>query len=406
MRPGSWTALGAHRRWLDAEAARLLDFASRSRVPGGFGWLDERGAPDPDRPLQLWITTRMTHVFALGALLGHPGCATLADHGLAAIRERFEDREHGGWYPEVGSDGPARTDKEAYPHAFVLLAAASASIAGRPGARGLLESAIEVVDRRFWSERDGAVGESWDRDWREPEAYRGANANMHMTEAFLATGVATGDVVWFERARRIAERLIDQVARAHDWRVVEHFDADWRPLPEYNADAPRDPFRPYGVTPGHGFEWSRLTLQIASALDAPPAWLLEAARGLFARAFEDGWREPGGCVYTTSQDGTPVAGDRFHWVVCEAIAAAAALHAATGDAEYERRYRTAWDFAATHHVDREHGGWRSELDERLRPASGTWSGKPDVYHQLQATLLPRLPVAPSIAGALRDHPPD
>ena len=32
----------------------------------------------------------------------------------------------------------------------------------------------------------------------------------------------------------------------------------------------------------------------------------------------------------------------------------------------------------------------------------TWCGKPDVYHALQATLLPRLPIAPSIAGALRD----
>ena len=31
-----------------------------------------------------------------------------------------------------------------------------------------------------------------------------------------------------------------------------------------------------------------------------------------------------------------------------------------------------------------------------------WSGKPDVYHSLQATLIPRLPVTPSLAGALRD----
>ena len=97
--------------------------------------------------------------------------------------------------------------------------------------------------------------------------------------------------------------------------------------------------------------------------------------------------------------------DRFHWVVCETIAAAAALHDATGEAEYERWYRIAWDFAADHLLDRERGGWRSELDDRLRPASGTWSGKPDVYHAFQATLLPRFPVAPSLAGALRDHRP-
>ena len=94
---------------------------------------------------------------------------------------------------------------------------------------------------------------------------------MHMVEALLGAGDATGDPVWHERAQRIAQRLIDRVACDHGWRVVEHFDASWRPLPEYNADDPRHPFRPYGVTPGHGLEWSRLLLQIAPGLRAIPA---------------------------------------------------------------------------------------------------------------------------------------
>jgi mannose/cellobiose epimerase-like protein (N-acyl-D-glucosamine 2-epimerase family) len=403
--PSPWPGLPTHRAWLDAEATRLIDFARRSRVPGGFGWLDDRGEPESGRPLQLWITTRMTHVFALGDLLGHPGCGALADHGLVAIRETFEDREHGGWYPEVAADGPVRTDKEAYPHAFVLLAAASAAIAGRRDAEALLETAVSVVETRFWSEAEGAMMESWDRSWREPEPYRGANANMHMVEALLAAGDATRDPVWYDRARRIAERIIDRVARGRDWRIVEHFDAGWRPLPDYNADNRRHPFRPFGVTPGHGFEWSRLLLQIAAGLPAPPDWLLEASRGLFARALDDGWLDPGGFVYTTGLDGRPVVTDRLHWVVCEAIGAAAALHSVTGDAEYERQYRRAWDFAALHLIDRGLGSWHAELDDALRPSSATWSGKPDVYHALQAALLPRLPVAPSLAGLLRDLPP-
>ena len=35
-----------------------------------------------------------------------------------------------------------------------------------------------------------------------------------------------------------------------------------------------------------------------------------------------------------------------------------------------------------------------------RPAAGTWAGKPDVYHAYQATLFPRLPVAPTLGAAL------
>ena len=88
-------------------------------------------------------------------------------------------------------------------------------------------------------------------------------------------------------------------------------------------------------------------------------------------------------------------------MVCEAIGAAAALHAVTGEDAYERAYRDAWDVAALHFIDREHGSWHAGLDDDLRPSPTTWSGKPDVYHALQATILPRVPVAPSIAAALR-----
>ena len=138
-----------------------------------------------------------------------------------------------------------------------------------------------------------------------------------------------------------------------------------------------------------------------SALPAPPGWLLDAARGLFARATAEGWQAEGGFVYTTDHDGHPVVTDRMHWVVTEAIDAAAALHAETGDEEYERWYRTLWDFAELRLIDRERGSWHAELDASLRPSRHTWEGKPDVYHALQATLIPLLPVRPSLAGALR-----
>jgi mannose/cellobiose epimerase-like protein (N-acyl-D-glucosamine 2-epimerase family) len=270
-------------------------------------------------------------------------------------------------------------------------------MAGRPEGRPLLARAIEVVERHFWSEDEGACVESWDREWRESEAYRGANANMHMVEAFLAAGDATGDAVWSQRALRIAERLVHDVAAANDWRVVEHFDAAWTPLREYNRSEVRHPFRPFGVTPGHGLEWSRLVLQVPG-----PDWRLESAEGLFARAVADGWDEDRGFVYTTRFDGRPAVTDRLHWVLAEGIGAAAALHAVTGAETYDRWYQTFWDFADAWFRDREHGSWRHEIDEQLRPSERTWAGKPDVYHALQATLLPRLPVTSSLAGALRD----
>ena len=393
-----WLDLPSHRAWLAAQADALLAFARRSRAERGFAWLDAAGRPDPARGAPLWITARMTHVFALGQLMGRPGCGPLADHGVAALAEDFRDAEHGGWFAEIG---PASTAKTAYEHAFVLLAAASATLAGRPGARELCEAAARTVSERFWSDEEGAAVEEWDRAWTTLDPYRGANANMHMTEAFLAAGDATGDPVWHARALAVAAKLIDGSARANGWRLPEHYDAAWRPLHDYNEDAPRHPFRPYGVTPGHGLEWSRLLCHLDATLADAPGWLLEAARALFARAVADGWEAHGGFVYTTDRDGRAVVRDRFHWVHAEAAAAAAALHAATDDDAYERWYERVWDFIATHLMDDERGSWHHELDPDNRPASATWSGKPDAYHVFQALLVPRLPLAPGFALALR-----
>ena len=51
-----------------------------------------------------------------------------------------------------------------------------------------------------------------------------------------------------------------------------------------------------------------------------------------------------------------------------------------------------------HTVDR--GSWHHELDPGNRPQASVWRGKPDLYHAVQATLLPRLPLSPSLASAL------
>lgn len=402
--PGSWLNLPQHQAWLAREEARLSAFARAAVDPdGGFGWIGESGVRDPEEPVMTWITGRMTHVFALAHLRGEPGAGALADHGLAALNGPLRDHTHGGWFSGIAKGEPVGGTKSAYEHAFVVIAAASATAAGRPGAAELLTDALEVVDRRFWDESTGSSVESWDRAWTEIEPYRGANSNMHMIEALLAAGDVTNDGAWHRRALRIAERLSHQAAASHGWRLPEHFTPDWEPLPEYNADQKRHQFRPYGTTPGHALEWSRLLLHLETALGADaPEWLVEDAENLFATAVRLGWRADGadGFVYTLDWQDRPVVRERMHWVIAEAILAAAVLYRRTGDMTYEQWYRTWWDYTAQHVIDLRDGSWHHELDDRNEVSATVWAGKPDVYHAYQAVLLPTLPLAASPAGAL------
>lgn len=403
----TWLGSPWHDRWLETETDRLLEFGRGSVVPGGgFARQDDDGSPI-DGPLELWIACRMTHVYSLGHLMGRPGCGAIADHGIAAIREVFADPDHDGWFAEVERDGtPVSTEKAAYPHAFVVLASASATVAGRPGAADLLQRALAVSEKYFWDDAAGMAVEEWDRGFTQLDPYRGINANMHTVEAYLAAADVTGDRVWLDRAVRIIEQAVHVFARGNHWRLPEHFTADWQPQLDYNRDKPADPFRPYGATVGHWLEWARLSLHARAALqargDAAPDWMLADARELFAGAVREGWAVDGepGFVYTVDWTGDAVVHERMHWVAAEAIGAAAALHHATGELQYDDWYRTVWDYVGDKVIDHVGGSWWHELDAKNEVSRKTWDTKADLYHAVQATLIPRLPLAPALVVAL------
>ena len=401
----SWLTTPAHARWLEAEGDRLLDFGRASRHPdGGFAWLDDAGRPELGRPVELWVTCRMTHCYALGDLLGRPHCAALVEHGVAALRGRMHDDRHGGWYAQVGPGGPVVRDKTAYEHAFVVIAASSVAASGLPGGEELLDEALAVLLERFWDDEHGMVVEQWDESFSTLDGYRGDNANMYSVEALLAAADVRGDASLRERASRILTRVVHDLAAGNDWRIPEHFDEAWTPQMEYNADEPAHPFRPYGATIGHWLEWSRLALHLRAGLgEAAPGWLLDDARSLFDAAVREGWAVDGadGFVYTVDWSGSPVVRERMHWVAAEATATAAALHTATGEASYAAWYQAWWRYVADHLRDEQGGSWWHELSPENLPSNKTWSGKPDVYHAFQATLVPRLPLSPTLAAALR-----
>lgn len=388
-------------RWLLSEARRLIRFATGALAPGGgFGWLDETGQRDDGRPLELYVNCRMAHVFSLGRGPSDVDSGRYAQAGVDAVSSLFADRENGGWFHTVDSAGAVDDTKTAYDHAFVILAAASAKARGVPGAGRLLDRALRVFEEHFWDEEPGLVRESFSADWSWSEPYRGANSNMHTTEALLAAADVTGHEVWRQRALRIADRIVNGWARGSQWRVPEHFDENWQPQPSYHLDRPSDPFRPYGATVGHGMEWARLCLHLDAALaPANPRWLREAAAGLYARARSDGWARDGadGFVYTVDWTGAPVVHERMHWVAAEAVGAAAALHRVTGDNGYAEDFRAWWTYIRTYLVDLENGSWHHELSRTNEPAGTVWKGKPDVYHALQACLIPLLPLRSAIA---------
>jgi mannose/cellobiose epimerase-like protein (N-acyl-D-glucosamine 2-epimerase family) len=385
----TWRENAGHRRWLHAEADALFGFFEPESIDpaGGFHALGSDGHALPgetERPLH--VTTRMAHCFSIAHLMGRPGAADFVDHAMRALLTRHRDSRHGGYFWSFDAEGPRERDKLAYGHAFVLLAASSAKCAGHPDADRLLADISEILETRFWEPGPGATAEEFREDWAPFSDYRGQNSNMHLAEALMAAFEATGERAFLAKAENIADLILRRRAGAADWRVPEHYHADWTVDAAYVGP---DVFRPHGYTPGHALEWARLALQLWALGGRKLEWLPDAARRLFARAVAQGWDGArGGLYYTLEYDGSPRVRDRLWWPVCEGIGAAHFLGSLDGDAFHEDWYRRLWNFAARHLIDRREGGWRAQLDVDLRPITRYFVGKPDIYHALQACLIP------------------
>lgn len=384
-----------HHQWLNRERTRLLDFYQPQICDshGGFNYLDSQGHPLPEQGKQLWLGARMLHCFAMASMLGRPGAHEIAEHGLDYyLNGPGYDHEYGGWFATVGGNTPS-IRKELYGQAHILLAASSAHHAGFTGAKTLIDTALHVIDTHYWDEKLGRCVESFDRTFTEADPYRGQNANMHLTEAFLAAYEATGYPHLLERAVRIARFIAGGAAsdQIGAWRLNEHFNSNWEPLPDYNTDDPRHPFRPYGSQPGHWLEWSKLIMQM-KGLGVDEAWLIPAAVHLYEGAMTEGWQSPGGgFVYTVDWHGNPVVHERFFWEPAEAIGAAYFLYLNLHEERYAQDYEKIWHYITTRVADMEHGSWFHELNESNQPVSLTWEGKPDLYHAFQATMYAFLP---------------
>lgn len=394
-----------HRTWLTTQFQDLINFGRQFPAPGGgAGWLDDHGHRNPEQPVLTWVTARMLHTYGLATLLGIPGARPLAEAALEGLTGPLRDTEHGGWVMSRQSDGSTDATKSAYAHAFVVLGASTAVAAELPGAKALLTEALHTLNDKFYEPEQGLYSDAYNADWTQCDPYRGINANMHAVEALLAAADILDDAGLRGQAQGIVTRVIEW-ARTHDWRIPEHFDAQWTPQLNVNQDNPNDQFKPFGATVGHGLEWSRLLLHLDAALGASaPTALVPAAIELYERAVADGWEATAtrpGFVYTTDWSGTPVVRSRLHWVAAEAVGAAAALFRVTESERYAADYATWWDHIDAAFIDHENGSWFHELDTDNQPASGVWAGKPDIYHAAQATLIPRLPLAPSLACAIR-----
>ena len=399
------------RRAFDADFEALVSFASRSKARVGFAFLRADGHVDLGRPLDARISARMTHVFALAQMRGIEGAAHLVDHGLAALTGPLRG-PGGSWYAEVvptsetSATPVPRSVLSQRAQSAMIGAAAAALMVGHTEAGTLLADLEKDQDRRWWDPNVGAVREEIDPATGARSPLRRLSTNLDTAQSYLAAWEATGNRVWFDRARSII-RLVGEIAARSGFALPDLFDEEWRPLPPTSDQPPLELIRPADTLPGLGFKAARLIGQIHAILthmgETPGPWMLDTAVSLYERAHADGWTDDGigGIVYTLDATGVVVAPERMHWVVCEAASAARVLAELV---DPDRVEEMAVDYAravawADSHARAGVGRWIHEIAPDGSVSMRVWEGRPDALTAARMLARGAAPIHLTVTGA-------
>ena len=306
----------------------------------------------------------MTHVFALAQMRGIEGAAHLVDHGLAALAGPLRG-PNGSWYAEVVPTS---------------------------------EHSATPVPRAVFSQIEAQAGV------RSP--LRRLSTNLDTAQAYLAAWEATGERVWFDRARSIL-RLVGEIAARCGFALPDLYDEEWRPLPASCDQAPVELIRPGDTLPGLGFKAARLIGQVYAILtrigEKPGPWMIDTATALYDRALADGWTNEGvgGIVYTLDPAGLVAAPQRMHWVVCEAASAARVLAEVV---DPQRAEDLAVDYARTiawadSYARAGMGRWIHEVAPDGSVSMLVWEGRPDALTAARMLARGAAPIHLTVTGA-------
>jgi len=378
--------------FLREHIARTMAFYHpRAIDPAGgfFHYFKDDGTVYDRSHRHLVSSTRFVFNYALAAIeFEDADYLEAARHGLRYLREAHRNPATGGYVWTLRDGQPEDRTNHAYGVAFVLLACASALRAGLVEAELWMDETWALLEKHYWDAEAGLYRDEADANWQF-SPYRGQNANMHMCEAMLAAYQASNDVRYLDRALLLADHMTRRQAAKAGGLVWEHYDAQWNVDWDYNRDNPRHLFRPWGFQPGHQTEWAKLLVILESHLaerGREERWLLPTARHLFDTALMRAWDpKHGGIHYGFAPDGSICDPDKYFWVQAESLAAAALLHARTGEAVYDQWYERLWAYAWEHFVDHEHGAWYRILthDNRKYDDEKSPAGKVD-YHTMGA----------------------
>ncbi len=342
---------------------------------GGFhGEIGAEGRPVADAPKSLVLNARTLWALSSAARHSpdHPDYRALADRACAYLLERFVDREHGGLFWSLDTQGrPLDTRKQVFGQAFTIYGLAEYHKLTQD--ESVLEAAIDLYDLLEEHAMDTTYGgyiESMAADWsplevmrlseRDLEAPKSFNTNLHVMEAYANLFTTWKDPTLEDALTDIVRVHLDHIYSAEGGHFLLFFNNDWKPMGD-------------GISYGHDIEASWLLHWAAEMLE--DSELVTRVRLMVKAVAEatlrDGIdKEVGGIFHEGHASGDQVDTDKHWWPQIEAAVGFLDAWQLLGDQRFYDAAWSCWDFAQTHLRDARIGEWHPRADRHGTPFPG------------------------------------
>ena len=209
------------------------------------------GSPVTDAPMRAMVQARQIFVFTHAERTGvMRGVGETALGALGRLLKWFSDGgnlRQGLAFSIAPNGNVVSQSRDAYAHAFILFALASAyRLAPDKKLTAAVDAIVAFMDDRLVDKQFGGV---FDR-YPDPAVIKLQNPLMHLLEAYLALHEAWPDRGFLERAGNVVALFRDRLFRTEHGVLLECYAVDW--------SAPEPPEPSAFFEPGHQYEWAWL----------------------------------------------------------------------------------------------------------------------------------------------------
>ncbi len=329
------------------------------RERGGFhAFIGEDMQVRDDQPRGALLTNRILWTFSAAYRRYHdPEYLEMARWAYRDLIERFQDKEHGGFFWSVSADG--RTPdarKQIYGQVFAIYGLTEYFRA--TGDKAALEQAIAVyrlIELHARDAKHGGYFDALDREWRRLPVNllgpgpKSQNSHIHILEAFTNLLRVWPDAGLRARQRELIELLLARILDPRTHHLVLFMQDDWTPVGDE-------------ISYGHDIELSWLVVEAAEVL-GDPALLTRAKQEAVAIArvtLAEGIDTDGGVFNEGGPHGLTNPNKEW-WEQAEATVGFVGAYQISGEARFFAQAQRSWDFIQAKCVDRKNGDWYNTL---------------------------------------------